>query len=80
MADLLIRNIDSNLKDELQARALRNGRSQQAEAAAILEAAVAPSKDSWVRRLRHAAERVGGVDLPLPERHAPRDIDTEAWA
>jgi antitoxin FitA len=39
MAQLIVREIDSDIRDRLKARATRNGRSLEAEARAILEEA-----------------------------------------
>ncbi|WP_080797261.1 FitA-like ribbon-helix-helix domain-containing protein [Arabiibacter massiliensis] len=79
MSDLLIRNLESATKDALRARAARNGRSQQAEARAILEAALEPEPRSWVSRLRKAAAAAEGIEIELPERHPARGIDTGGW-
>ena len=79
MADLLIRNIDESSKAALAARAVRNGRSQQAEALVILQSALAEERQSWVSLLRRASQRVEGVDLPEVERHPARSIEMEEW-
>lgn len=72
MSSLLIRDIDDTIKRQLAVQAAQNGRSQQAEALAILESALAPKRESWFDSLRKAAEEVGGIDLPVVERHTPR--------
>jgi len=79
MSDLLIRNINEDLKRELSARAARNGRSQQAEALSILESALADNSRSWVALLSRAAERADGIDLPEIERHPARSTNVEGW-
>ncbi|MDO4289836.1 MAG: hypothetical protein Q4C41_01210 [Eggerthellaceae bacterium] len=79
MADVLVRNLSSGAKEALASRAARNGRSQQAEAKAILEAALQDDAASWVSRLRRAASAVGGIDLEAPARHAPREMDVAGW-
>lgn len=79
MSDLLVRNIDSETKEALACRAARNGRSQQAEARAILEKALRQDSCSWIARLRNAAEFAEGFDLNLPARHPARNIETEGW-
>lgn len=79
MADLLIRNIDSAMKETLAQRAARNGRSQQAEARTILEEALRFDSRSWATRLRNATELVDGFDLDLPTRHPARSIKAEDW-
>lgn len=80
MADLLIRDISPSTKRLLKERAARHGTSQQREARAILEASLNEEPLSWVSRLRSAAQAVGGIDLPEPERHPARVIDTGGWA
>lgn len=79
MGDLLIRNIDPATKRALSMRAAKHGRSQQAEARAILEKAVSAGERSWASRLYEAGQRIGGVDLEAPKRHQPRMIDEAAW-
>lgn len=77
MADILIRGISDAAKEQLAARAASNGNSQNAEARAILEAALAPAKRTWFDMLRDAAAEVGGVELPPPERHGFRETSFE---
>ena len=79
MADLLVRHVDGAVKDALAARAARNGRSQQAEIQSILEEALGSDSSSWVMRLHRAAQLADGIDLPAPERHPARIVDTRAW-
>ena len=79
MADLLVRDLDPSTKTLLAERAERSGRSQQAEAKAILEAALRGDTRGWPARLRQAAQATGGIELELPERHAPRAVDAEGW-
>lgn len=43
MAQLLVRNIDEDVKARLKARAARNGRSLEAEVREVLRAAVSPA-------------------------------------
>lgn len=78
MSDILIRDVDPVVQHRLKERAAHNGRSQQKEAKAILEEALAPQR-SWVRILYDAARSVGGIELELPERHPAREIDTSNW-
>ena len=80
MADLLIRDLDSETKQLLRERAARHGRTQQGEAKAILEASLQPKSASWVVRLRSAAQAVGGINLEEPVRHVAREVDTQGWA
>lgn len=79
MADLLVRHVDGAVKDALAARAVRNGRSQQAEIQSILQEALGGDSPSWVMRLRRAARLADGIDLPELERHPARIVDTRAW-
>jgi plasmid stability protein len=44
MADLVVRNLDRSLVEELKKRALRRGRSAEAEHRAILESALARTR------------------------------------
>ena len=66
MADLLVRDIPDTLKRELAVRAAKNGRSQSAEAVAILQASLQPQQKSWIAHLREAAEEVGAFELERP--------------
>lgn len=72
MPALLVRDLDESTKRALAISAAKHGRSQQAEAKAILEDALAPRDESWVQMLRAGAEEVGGIDVPLEHRHIPR--------
>ncbi|MGH2914649.1 MAG: FitA-like ribbon-helix-helix domain-containing protein [Solirubrobacteraceae bacterium] len=73
MATVTIRNLDDQLKHRLQLRAARHGRSMEAEARAILSAAVdEPDRpDNLVDALRERFASLGGVDLELPARSTP---------
>jgi plasmid stability protein len=44
MADLIVRNLDRSLVEELKKRAMRRGRSAEAEHRAILETALARTR------------------------------------
>ena len=44
MADLVVRNLDSSIVEALKKRALRHGRSAEAEHRAILESALARTR------------------------------------
>ena len=72
MPSLLIRDIDEETKRSLAVRAAQNSRSQQAEARAILEAALNDQHISWIQLVREKAIDAGGIDLPESERHVPR--------
>ena len=73
MAAITIRNLDDRVQRGLKQRAAANDRSMEAEARAILTAAVGPNEfgADWIR----ATEKLRGPDLPIPRRSAPRDID-----
>lgn len=72
MASLLVRDIDEKTKQALAIRAAQNGRSQQAEVNAILQEALNAKTNGWAKMMREQAMAVGGIDIPLFERHAPR--------
>ena len=73
MAALNIRNLDEAVKRRLQVRAVRHGRSMEAEARAILAEAVREPADSagLFTALLDQFDALGGVDLELPERQEP---------
>jgi antitoxin FitA len=73
MAALSIRNLDEAVKQRLLLRAARHGRSMEAEARAILTAAVSESADSagLFTALLDRFAQLGGVDLELPDRDEP---------
>lgn len=80
MTDLLVRDVGDSLKERLAERARAAGRSQSAEARALLEDALCDSTPSWVDLLRSAARQSGGYELELPERRPGRFLDTSEWA
>ncbi|MEE0706629.1 MAG: hypothetical protein UCH28_09650 [Adlercreutzia sp.] len=71
--DLFARDLDPTAKRLLKARAASQGRSQQAEAKAILESTLQVERTSWVSRLRRAAQAVEGIELEEPMRHPARN-------
>ncbi len=73
MATITVRNLDDEVQRRLKRRAARHDRSMEAEARAILSAAVL--EGDFVRTWLDATRDLRGQDLPLPERSAPRDID-----
>ena len=77
MADLLVRNIPDAVKRSLAVRAAENGRSQSAEALAILEETLQPPKRTWFEILYEGCQEMGGVELELPERLPARDFSFE---
>jgi plasmid stability protein len=74
MATLTIRNLDEKVKRRLQVRAALNGRSMEAEARAILTAAVEDGLDKPVPReglgtaIHKLFAPMGGVELKIPPR------------
>ena len=74
MSDLLIRDIDRNLKRRLEERARRSGRSLSEEAKVLLGRAMAESPPTrglgtaLVERFRS----IGGVELEEPPDYPPR--------
>ncbi len=75
MSTITVRNLDDDVQRRIKQRAASNNRSMEAEARAILSAAVAPVSfiESWLEM----AEKHRGVDLDLPARTAPRDLDLD---
>jgi plasmid stability protein len=73
MAALSIRNLDESVKQCLQSRAARHGRSMEAEARAILTEAVCEPAGSagLFTALLDRFGMLGGVDLELPDRSEP---------
>lgn len=71
MAQLVVRDLDIDVKTRLQRLAKQNGRSMEAQVRTILQQAVA-AENRAVRKLgsRIAARfRSGGLTTPLPELH-----------
>ena len=73
MAAITVRNLDDDVQRRIKQRAALNNRSMEAEARAILSAAVRPQGfvDGWLE----LAETLRGQDLELPARSASRDLD-----
>jgi antitoxin FitA len=73
MAALSIRDLDESVKQRLQIRAARHGRSMEAEVRAILTEAVNEPADSagLFTALLDRFGVLGGVDLELPDRTEP---------
>ena len=82
MADLLVRNLDTKAKSMLAIRAAEHGRTQQAEAKAILEESLLGKKHSWFSVLREAALENESDDdaFNMSTRHPARSIETKDWA
>ena len=73
MALLTIRNLDDDVKERLRMRAAQNKRSMEAEARAILSAAL--GEGFSVASFRKAIKGLE-VDLPIPPRSASRKPPT----
>jgi len=75
MATITIRNLDEQVKRELQIRAVHNGRSMEAEVRAMIseflqeppEAAV-PLEEDLGTAIRNLFAPLGGVELQIPPR------------
>lgn len=84
MAAITIRDLDDDVKERLRVRAAENGRSMEAEARAILEAATtkpARAKNIGVALL-DLGEKFGGIELDLPSRDEPSKrpiVFSEEW-
>lgn len=60
MATLLVRDLDDDLIARLKQRAQMHGRSAEAEHRAILESALAPSREEFVQTARRLREETRG--------------------
>jgi len=65
MATVTIRNIPDEVHTAIKARAIRHGRSTEAEILDILSAAVAPPSEGMGDLLATIGARAGGVTLDL---------------
>lgn len=75
MPTITVRNLDIEVQRRLKRRAARNERSMEAEARAILSAAV--QEEDLVQAWLEATRDLRGDELPLPERSLPRPIDLD---
>ncbi|RFA09010.1 hypothetical protein B7R54_07075 [Subtercola boreus] len=73
MGVLTVRNLDEDVQRRIRLRAAENGRSMEAEARAILSAAVTPNHlvTTWLA----AAATLSTDEFELPARNLPRPID-----
>lgn len=74
MAAITIRGLAEDDRRALKERAARHNRSMEAEARAIISAAVRVDVqfvDEWL----DLAAEVGGVELETPGRSTPREVD-----
>jgi plasmid stability protein len=71
MAVMTIRNLDEDVRDKLRVRAALHGRSMEAEARAILTAAVdSPVERSLLDRLGEMRTILDGEELQVPSRES----------
>lgn len=71
MAAISVRDLDEDVAIRLKVRAVRHGRSMEAEVRAILTEAVAAVDDEQFNLAQAVRERfvaIGGVDLDVPAR------------
>ena len=73
MAAITVRSLDDDVQRRIKQRAAANNRSMEAEARAILTAAVQPQ--GFVEGWLDLASTLRGPELELPPRRAPRDVD-----
>ncbi len=73
MATITVRNLDDEVQRRLKSRAAENNRSMEAEARAILSAAVADGDfvSAWLR----VTSELRGETVSLPRRSHPRTVD-----
>ncbi|MEQ1736048.1 MAG: toxin-antitoxin system [Rhodoglobus sp.] len=73
MATITVRNLDDDVQRRLKQRAAASNRSMEAEARAILSAAVAPREfgAAWIE----VSARLRGEPIPVQERSTPRELD-----
>ena len=74
MATITVRDLPDDVQRRLKQQAAVNGRSMEAEARAILSAAVS-AKGFSTAWLEMAAKFRGGDELRLPTRSQPRSVD-----
>lgn len=78
MADLLVRDVDEFTKQWLAERAVKNKRSQSAEARAILDEAAQNDLGKNANpflAFHEACKATGGIELEIPERHSAQLTD-----
>jgi plasmid stability protein len=73
MASLMIRDLDEAVKARLRVRAAHNGRSMEAEARAILRAALSEpaARRGLGSRIHQRFSDIEDVDIALPPRTEP---------
>lgn len=77
MANISIRNLDDDVRDDLRSLAKSHGHSMESEIRRILEDATRNRRQSSnpFRRLRQRIEEIGGVELELPEKDYDPGLD-----
>jgi antitoxin FitA len=76
MSSITIRNLESNVKNQLRMRAARHGRSMEEEARDILRAALAEKTRrpaNLFEAIRRRIGSLGGVQLNIPARGSIRE-------
>ena len=73
MAAITVRNLDDDVQRRIKQRAALNNRSMEAEARAILSAAVAPR--SFVQSWLALSDEFRGIEFEVPDRSVPRELD-----
>ena len=72
MATITVRNLDEDVQQRIKRQAAANNRSMEAEARAILSAAVQNHDlGAWIA----TTEGLRGDDLPIPPRSPARELD-----
>jgi antitoxin FitA len=75
MADLVVRNLDSSIVEALKKRALRHGRSAEAEHRAILESALARTRRKTFAQVLATIPDVGDdEDFARVQDESARDV------
>ncbi len=76
MSAITIRELPKSATQRLRLRAAANGRSMEAEARAMLLAALegpSPDDNSWIEQLMELGREAGGVELPTLPTKSPAD-------
>jgi plasmid stability protein len=77
MSSITIRNLDPRIKECLRVRAAKHGRSMEAEARRILQAALSapprPEERNLYERICARFAPIGGLEVELPPREAARE-------
>jgi plasmid stability protein len=73
MATLMIRDLDEDVKARLRVQAAEHGRSMEAEARALLAAALTGRRPprGLGSHIRDQFAEIGGVELDIPSRTGP---------